>query len=103
MFVARLDLPLAAEEFEELFALFYIVKYWDCPGRAIVCSASSKGGSNGAEAFVGTDAKMLAHENDFVALNPSSDADFLTTSLQQIVGRYMPARIREAYAQIIWS
>lgn len=48
-----------------------------------------KGWLDSVEPFVGIDAQLAKDEEDFVTLNPFSETDILTRSLQQVVGRCM--------------
>ena len=43
-----------------------------------------------SQPFVGVDATIMENEDDLVALVSASDDDFLTRSLQDLVGRFLP-------------
>ncbi|GKT64831.1 hypothetical protein ColTof4_07229 [Colletotrichum tofieldiae] len=63
-----------------------------------------KGWFESEQPFIGYGSKLLKqreHEQDFIALSPSStDSDFLTRSLQSVVGRYSSGMRHETTTQI---
>jgi hypothetical protein len=51
--------------------------------------------------FVGYGHDILEQADEFVALNPSSDQDFMTRFLQNLGGRYLPVRPSLSFKQNI--
>jgi hypothetical protein len=49
-----------------------------------------KGWFESEQPFVGYGSSLAQDHDDLVALSPSADKDFLTRSLQDLAGRYMP-------------
>ncbi|WYZ43467.1 hypothetical protein EsH8_VI_001166 [Colletotrichum jinshuiense] len=52
--------------------------------------------------FVGYGGDLLGQRDDFVALSPSADRDFLTRSLQSLAGRYLPERLCTTFTRLSW-
>lgn len=53
------------------------------------------------EPFVGIGAQLAKDEEDLVTLNPSSESDILTRSLQQFMGTCLPVSDYEAQSPIL--